>query len=196
MCPVCGALERHRLLWLYLVRRTDVLRRRSTVLHVAPERALSRRLKRYPNLRYVSTDLLDADVTVRADLTRLSFRDDVFDFVLCSHVLEHIVDDVRALGEICRVVRRGGFAIVHVPLELSRQRTFEDPSITAPEDRLRVFGQSDHVRRYGRDFPDRVAAAGFHIRAEPFVNELPPEQIRRFGLRPDLDPYVYVAVKS
>lgn len=196
MCPVCGALERHRLLWLYLVRRTDILRRHSTILHVAPERALSRQLKRYPNLRYVSTDLLDAAVMVRADLTRLSFRDGVFDVVLCSHVLEHIVDDVTALAEIYRVVRRGGFAIVHVPLEPSRQHTFEDPSITVPEDRLRVFGQSDHVRRYGRDFPDRVAAAGFQIRAEPFVNELLPKQIRRYGLRPDLDPYVYVAVKS
>jgi SAM-dependent methyltransferase len=161
LCPGCRSAERHRLLWLYLDRELNITTERLRVLHVAPERGIERRLRSLRHLDYVTTDLMDRTAMVRADLTALPFPDQSFDLVLCNHVLEHIPDDVAAMGEIRRVLRSMGQAVMQHPIDINRAVTFEDWSVTSPEERQRVFFQVDHVRIYGQDFADRLTAAGF-----------------------------------
>ena len=182
LCPRCGAAERHRLLWLYLQREADLARAGIAVLHFAPEAAIARRLETLPNLAYTTADLDPAAAMVAADITNLPFDDESFDLILCSHVLEHVVDDRRAFAEMFRVLRPGGRALLMHPIDYSRD-TYEDPSITTPDERKRAFLQEDHVRIYGRDFPDRVAVAGFEVSLDRYVERIGDREVERFGLR-------------
>ena len=184
-CPRCGSKARHRLLWLYVRHRTNLLTERLTVLHLAPERSLRKTLATLPNLTYVGVDLRPGRAMVRTDVTRLSFRDRSFDAILCSHVLEHVPDDRRAMRELFRVLKPGGWAILQTPTDPQRKTTLEDPSIVRPEDRERVFGHSDHVRIYGRDYKDRLEGAGFVVRLDRYARELEPELVRTYGLKRD-----------
>jgi SAM-dependent methyltransferase len=189
-CPVCGAVERHRLIWLFMRQRTQLFDGRPTAfLHVAPEKLQADRLRRLAGVRYVSVDLMSPRATVRSDLISLAFTDGAFDSVYCSHVLEHIPDDRRALAEIFRVTRPGGWAILQVPVV--GDTTIEDHSVIDPAERERHFGQRDHVRIYGLDFIQRAESAGFNITAERFARSLPPRQARSLGL--DLDETVFFA---
>src|SRR5205085_3135557 len=122
----------------------------------APEWALRQRLRRLEHLRYVTADLCAPDVDLHVDITALSLEDASFDAVICSHVLEHVPDDEVAMRELRRITAPGGWCLVMVPLDLAREHTHEDPSITEPRDRLRVFGQADHVRFYGPDILGRL----------------------------------------
>jgi SAM-dependent methyltransferase len=161
-CPICGSLERHRLVWLFLQRRTDLFNRRpKRFLHFAPEGFLAQRLQQVEGLRYLSADLLSANAMVRMNIGRLPIRDSFFDAVYCSHVLEHVCDDRAAMREVRRVVKNDGWVIFQVPI--SAERTLEDPSVTDPQARLRLFGQEDHVRRYGPDFVVRLGESGFAV---------------------------------
>lgn len=181
-CPVCGARERHRLQWLYLRNRTDLFVRPQRVLHFAPEPSFRGRLSRADNLWYVTTDLSETDVALNTDITALPFPAGTFDVILCNHVLEHVPDDGAALRELFRVLRDGGWAVVQVPMDSNRASTFEDPSVREPSERLRLFGQADHVRVYGRDYIDRVEAAGFRVDSNRFVDELPRGLVEMHGL--------------
>ena len=162
-CPRCGALERHRALWLLLTEhRPDLLAPGHVVLDIAPDASLERRLRAVDGLEYVSGDRDRDDVDVRLDLVALPFASGRFDVVLCSHVLEHVVDDAAAIGELRRVLRPGGTALVLVPLVPGVEKTVEDPAAVTPEQRLRTFGQPDHVRIYAeRDVTGRLRAGGF-----------------------------------
>ena len=133
------------------------------MLHFAPEPSLRRVFEGRENLEYVTTDLEMPDVSMRMDIHDLVFRDGTFDFVICSHVLEHVDDDRAAMREIRRVLRPEGTALIMVPILSPGGRTFEDATITTPEGRERAFGQTDHVRRYGGDFPDRAREAGLEV---------------------------------
>lgn len=163
-CTRCWSLERHRLVWLFL--RTHSLlfsHAPRSMLHFAPEVFFVDRLANLPNLDYITTDLLDENVMVQADITDLPFDDGRFDIVYCSHVLEHVPDDRQAMRECLRVLRPGGQAVFMVPL--TAPATIEDPHVTDPAERLRLFGQSDHVRRYGPDFAERLQEAGYEVTA-------------------------------
>jgi SAM-dependent methyltransferase len=186
-CPRCGALERHRLLWLYLTERTNLLSSKCSLLHFAPERAYARLLKPGPDLRYVTADLDSPLAVDKVDIMDMPYADGSFDAVLCNHVLEHVDDDRLAMREIRRVLRPGGWAILMTPIDGTRATTLEDPAITTRADRHRVFGQSDHVRLYGRDFATRVAEAGFAVRTDRYVEQLDPELVSRCGLRREDD---------
>jgi SAM-dependent methyltransferase len=188
-CPRCRASERHRMLWLYLRDRTNLFSDHLRFLHFAPEISFKRKLSLCANLRYVAVDLSTTGVTVSADAMLLPFRDGKFDAVLCSHVLEHVADDRRAMGEILRVLKPGGWAVLHVPIDSRRETTYEDPSIVEPEERARHFGQSDHVRWYGRDFQERLERAGFVVRREAFASGLGEAVVRRYRLMEDDDIY-------
>jgi SAM-dependent methyltransferase len=188
-CPGCGCLERHRLLWLYLVNRTPLLTSRLRLLHLAPERVIQRRLLALPNLVYVSADLDSRLAAVTLDILALPFPNASFDVILCNHVLEHVPDDTRALSELHRVLRPGGWGIFQVPLDPSRD-TFEDPSVSDPQERTRLFGQEDHVRSYGRDYQSRLEQAGFAVTTDPYVRELPQDEARYFGLMASEDVYL------
>jgi ubiquinone/menaquinone biosynthesis C-methylase UbiE len=104
-----------------------------------------------------------------------------FDAVLCNHVLEHVPDDRKALGEIFRVLKPGGWAILMVPLS-SRAETDEDPTVVDPKERERRFGQDDHVRLYGQDYQARLEAAGFHVTMDHFARSLSDQDLRRYVL--------------
>ena len=166
ICPVCGALDRERLLYLYLARKTDLFLPGAApkrVLHVAPEARLSQVLAAQGHLDYLTADLEPAGVAVRMDVTDIRYPDGHFDVIICNHVLEHVPDDAKAMAELYRTLKPGGWAMLQVPIALALERTHEDPSITAPSAREQAFGQRDHVRLYGRDYRDRLARAGFAV---------------------------------
>lgn len=179
-CPICGSLERHRLAWLFLQRRTDLFDGRpKRLLHFAPEGFLAQRLQQIPGLRYVSADLAPKAM-LRTDIGRLPIRDSYFDAVYCSHVLEHVIDDRAAMREVRRVVKPKGWVIFQVPITV--QRTLEDPSVTEPQERLRLFGQEDHVRRYGLDFVERLRDSGFSVQEIRGVDLVDTRRRQHFAL--------------
>jgi SAM-dependent methyltransferase len=182
-CPRCGSLERHRLLVGFLSRHTDLFTSQLSVLHIAPEYALQRRLRRLENLDYRSADLDSPLAMDSVDLLDMPYPNRSFDVVLCNHVLEHVADDRLALREIRRVLAPGRCAILMSPIDEQLERTLEDPTVTDPSERHRVFGQSDHLRRYGRDFAERLTEEGFAVDAVRYIDRLPPEEIARHGLR-------------
>lgn len=162
-CPVCDSVERHRFTWAFFERSTDLFDGApKRMLHVAPEPAFEKRLRALRNLDYVTSDPQDAHADLAIDIMDIQYPDDSFDVIHCSHVLEHVTDDRRAMRELARVLRPTGWATILVPI--IAERTWEDPDITAPEDRARRYGQWDHVRAYGRDFLERLAAEGFEVR--------------------------------
>ncbi len=162
-CPGCGSLERHRFLWLRLRDEYGLLRRRSRLLHVAPEPCIRGALAGNPGLRYVSVDMFDPAADRAADLTALPFPAGAFDVALCSHVLEHVTDDRAAMAELYRVMAPGGRAAIMVPIDLKRAETFEDPAIDTAAGRNAAFGHPYHVRICGADYPDRLREAGFRV---------------------------------
>jgi len=182
LCPQCNSLARHRLLWMYLKERTNILRDNLQLLHFAPEGFLQEVLSRLPNISYLSADLFLPSAMVKMDITDITLEDKSVDVIICIHVLEHIVDDHKAMTELYRVLRPGGWALLQSPLDLDRDKTFEDPNIVSPEERYRHFGQADHVRWYGLDYKDRLEKAGFVVNVDGFVRELSDEVIQRFGL--------------
>jgi SAM-dependent methyltransferase len=172
---------RHRALVLYL---RDVLRPAEgdrDVLHVGPALCISRWFATLPRVRSVSLDIHPEVADVQADVTDLPFEDNSFDLILCTHVLEHVVDDRSAIAELYRVLRPGGIAVIQVPPS-PLDETFEDFTITSPEERERVFGQYDHVRICGADYPLRLEAAGFGVTQEDYVEGLDLGSRRAFGL--------------
>lgn len=189
VCPRCYSLERHRLLWLYFQNQTNLFSHPLKILHIAPEKWLQTKFKTLSNLDYLSADL-EADWAMqKMDITNILYENNTFDVILCNHVLEHIPDDRKAMAELLRVLKPKGWAILQVPLEPNRETTFEDPTITLPEERERIFGQHDHVRIYGRDYQDRLKQAGFQVKVDSYVKELSQEMIEQYALREDHDIY-------
>jgi SAM-dependent methyltransferase len=187
ICPGCGAHERHRSLCLYLEERTEIGKRPLSLLHFAPEYALSERLRNAPGLEYVTADLVPDTADLELDITRMALTDRSFDAIICSHVLEHVEDDRSAMRELYRVLRPGGWALVLVPLDPDREATYEDPAIATPDQRREAYWQEDHVRLYSLDIADRLRDAGFDVTTEYFADGLPPSAADRFGLiRPDV----------
>lgn len=185
LCPKCESLERHRLLWLYLKNKTNFFTDKLRVLHFAPEYIFQKTFKPMPNLDYISADLLSPLAMVKMDITNISYEDNFFDVILCCHVLEHIIDDHRALTELFRVLKPSGWAILQVPIDLNRDKTFEDANIVTPKERERIFGQKDHVRIYGRDYKQRLEKAGFTVKVDTYVRELTDDMIKKYGLKKD-----------
>ena len=181
-CPRCGALERHRLIWLYLEHRTNLYTDHLRVLHLAPEPVLQRKLRSMPNLDYISADLCSPNVQIKFDICRIPFSDNTFDVILCSHVLKHIPDDRQAMAELFRVMKSAGWGILQVPLDVDREHTFEDENVVSPEEREHMFGQHDHVRVYGRDYYDRLRSVGFTVWLDPYGKELPRDLVEKYVL--------------
>jgi predicted SAM-dependent methyltransferase len=182
LSPSTLSLERHRLLWLYLRDETNFFNERLQVLHFAPEQAFYKRFRKLLNLDYTTTDLNSPLADVKADICDLPFEDDQFDVILCNHVLEHIPEDRRALSELYRVMKPGGWGIFQVPQDLTREHTFSDPGITAPEERRKIFGQYDHVRVYGRDYFDILREAGFRVTAVDYTRHIDPVKVEKYRL--------------
>src|SRR5690606_8083829 len=182
LSPSTLSLERHRLLWLYLKEKTDFFTAPHKVLHFAPEQAFYKRFRNQKNLDYTTTDLNSPLADVKADICDLPFADNSFDFILCNHVLEHIPDDTKAMQELYRILKSGGTAILQIPQDLERSKTFEDDSITDPKERAKIFGQYDHVRVYGRDYFEKLRKIGFEVEEVDYTNQLAPEVIDEYRL--------------
>jgi SAM-dependent methyltransferase len=196
VCPWCGSQVRHRALWLYVERRTDLLaagaaggRDRTRLLHLAPEHVLAERLRAVPGIDYLSADL-DQPAMEHWDLTDVPHPDDSFDAIICSHVLEHVPDDRAAMRELRRILRPDGWAIVQVPIDYERAETLEDPAIQTPTERERAYWQADHMRLYANDFPDRLRSEGLEVTVDSYLRTLSEEEVDRFGLISLEDIYV------
>lgn len=182
LCPGTLSLERHRLLWLYLERKTSFLSQKNKVLHVAPEQVFYQKFKNFSHWDYTTTDLHSPLADIKADLCNLPFADHSFDLILCNHVLEHITEDKLAMKELYRVLKKGGTLIAQVPLDENRKETYENEAITDPKERSRIFGQYDHVRIYGKDYYQRLKDVGFQAEGIPFLNSLNEDEVQRYAL--------------
>ena len=181
LCVHCGALERHRLVWLYFKRKSNLFSGQPLkMLHVAPEAAFEKLLRLQLGSQYLTADLFNPRAMVKMDITDIQYPDDSFDVIYCSHVLEHVPDDKKAMREFLRVLKPNGWAMLLVPIV--GEHTFEDPSITDPAERARVFGQDDHVRNYGRDYVDRLREAGFKVDVVYPEDFLSKEEIVYMGI--------------
>jgi len=182
LSPSTLSLERHRLLWLYLKNETEFFNAPLKLLHFAPEQAFYKRFKKLDNLDYTTTDLNSPLADVKADICNLPFSDNSFDVILCNHVLEHIPDDTKAMQELYRVLKPGGWGIFQIPQDLKREKTFEDNTITDRKERARIFGQYDHVRIYGRDYFDKLRSIGFTVEEVDYTSILPKEAVEKYRL--------------
>lgn len=182
LSPSTLSLERHRLLWLFLKKETDFFTRNLKVLHFAPEQCFLKKFKSLKNLNYTTTDLNSPIADVKADICHLPFQDNTYDVILCNHVLEHIPDDTKAMQELFRVLKPGGWGIFQIPQDLERESTFEDNSITDKKERAKIFGQYDHVRIYGRDYFQKLRTIGFKVDEIDFTSSMNDTEIDRFRL--------------
>jgi len=182
LSPSTLSLERHRLLWLYLKNETDFFSVEKKVLHFAPEQAFYKRFIKMSNLDYLTTDLNSPLADVKADICNLPFKDNEFDIILCNHVLEHIPDDTKAMEELYRILKPGGFGVFQIPQDLNRETTFEDDSITDKKERAKIFGQYDHVRIYGRDYFDKLRSVGFKVEEVDYTARLSEDEIIKYCL--------------
>ena len=182
LSPSTLSLERHRLIWLYLKNDTEFFTKELKVLHMAPEQCFVKLFKKQKNLEYITADLYSPIVDVKADICDLPFENESFDVVFCNHVLEHIEDDKKAMGELFRVLKKGGFGIFQIPQDLNREETYEDFSITTDEERAKHFGQYDHVRIYGRDYFNKLRTVGFIVEEVNYASKISPELVKKYCL--------------
>lgn len=167
-CPRCGAHDRvrHLLLYMHACDLFEWLGNKS-VLHFAPEKRLPYQILSAHAARYVPCDLYPQSPDImRVDMMDIAFESGSFDMVIANHVLEHVGDVRKALGEIFRVLKPRGYAILQTPYSAKLNHTWSDPGIDTPQARLQAYGQDDHVRLFGRDIFDLIVAAGFesHVR--------------------------------
>lgn len=141
--------------------------------------------------KYITADIESPLAKVKLDVHDMPFEDSSYDVAFCNHVMEHVDNDIKAMKEIRRVLRPGGWAIIQIPLfRPLRETTYEDASITNPRDREKAFGQDDHVRLYGLDYADRLRSAGFDVTEDDFVNSFSQEEQNRFAL-PNNEPIFF-----
>lgn len=187
-CVNCQSLERHRALWLYFKNDTNLFSGKLKVLHVAPEKLFYKKLVTLANIEYYAIDKYPDKYdynkkTVEMDLTDLQFNDNEFDVIICNHVLEHVPDDTKAMREMYRVLKPGGWAVINVPVDKNRKETFEDIYINDPKKQLELFGQSDHVRVYGMDYFDRLKTAGFNTEIIDYFSKFSHNESFRYGMQ-------------
>ncbi len=195
VCPRCYSLDRDRLIYLFLQEKTNLFSAKLSVFHVAPEGCIRALLTDLPNISYhAGVKYLEGYYYDRKtnliDITNAPFGDDEFDVIICNHVLEHIPEDRKAMREIYRMLKPGGWAILQVPISKILKETFEDPSIVKPEDRERVFGQFDHVRIYGQDYQSRLENAGFIVKTHNPYRDKWPVDLKKFAINPDENLYI------
>ncbi|MBX4993754.1 SAM-dependent methyltransferase [Rhizobium binae] len=196
-CPNCHSTDRDRLFALFLTPVFQRLNQAQPVrfLDIAPGRALTFWLKSHPHVFYRSCDMHLPEADDKADIHNLPYADESFDFVLCSHVLEHVEDPVRATAEIRRVLKQDSVAILMAPICLSIEHTYENPEVTTPEGRWAHFGQDDHVRLFSRSgFIDVIQRAGLGVQRIPVTDFLTPEVCETYGI--GSNSILYLGVKQ
>ncbi|MFI3293124.1 MAG: methyltransferase domain-containing protein [Rikenellaceae bacterium] len=196
LCPNCLSLERHRLLWLYLRNETTLFEELPTLLHIAPEITYIKRFKRsYTSspAKYITADLESPLATMHFDVQEIPLADNFCEVIICNHIMEHIPDDRKAMRELHRIMKRGGWGVILSPIDYSRAETFEDDSITDPKLRTEIFGQYDHRRIYGLDYAERLRECGFEVEEVDYFGTLTPEQRELYALTNEI---IYIVRKS
>jgi SAM-dependent methyltransferase len=183
-CPRCNSKARHRRWWLFLQQKTNLFIDHIHLFHASPNYCLSRRFSTLPNIDYVGVDHNNhRNICIKMYLPATPILSETFDAIICMHVLEHIQEDRKAIHELYRILKPGGWAGISVPIRLD-QKTYEDPTITSPKERERAFGETVHVRYYGYDLVDRLEEAGFRVKMDP-GKEVDQLSRQKYGLRDD-----------
>ena len=185
LAPDSMSLERHRLMWLFLQQKTNFFTEKLKFLHVAPEFCFINLFKKMENLQYITGDLVSPWADVKMDVHNIPFNDNEFNVVICNHVLEHVKDDKKVMEEFYRVMKKGGWGIFQVPIDKNNKQTIEDPNITDPKDREKLYWQSDHLRLYGLDYSKKLQKVGFKVTESNFINELEQELVNKYALPKD-----------
>lgn len=185
LCPYCDSRERHRAYWLYWKRSALFNGTKMKLLHFAPERAFWDRISNMKFVEYYPVDINPKayGVKEKVDITDIVYEDDMFDVIICNHVLEHISDELKALSELRRVLKKGGVAFLNVPVFEKNRETLESKEYNTPELRLKYYGQSDHMRAYGRDYAGRLENAGFEVEKISANSCYSPKERGKYGLR-------------
>lgn len=183
ICPVCGGGDRERWVKYVLMDKLHIYSEKAKVLHFAPERQIEHVLRRYDSLEYITADIEEGRADRVEDITNISYADNYFDYIICNHVLEHIEEEKRAFAELYRCVKPSGKIFFSVPIcwEID---TFEDDSIVTGGDRLKEYGQEDHVRLYGKDLQNRLEENGFDVVYYKVSENLSQEEIEKMRLIP------------
>lgn len=183
-CPFCYSTDRERLLFIYLKRKTNLFndKEKYKLLHFAPEKNLANIIRSKSNIDYLTADLYMENVMMKVDVSSIPFNDNYFDIIICNHVLEHVQDDLEAMKELYRVLKPNGWGILQVPISYSLDKTFEDPRISSAKDRIKYYGQKDHVRIYGLDYTKRLEKVGFKIKIINPKKEFGDFKIKFLGL--------------
>ncbi len=186
ICPACGSLPRNRRLWQIL--NEEYLKKGITILDFSPSRCLYRKHKKN-NYHYTSTDLSNNFIAdKRYDITNIPVANNSYDLIICYHILEHVIDDKKAMMELLRTLKPNGTCLIQTPFK--EGNIYEDYSITSPVDREKYFGQDDHVRWYSADgLQQRLTNIGFVVEALHFKEQ--PENIYGF----DGDEIVLICTK-
>jgi SAM-dependent methyltransferase len=179
LCPYCLSFERYRLLCRYLRDATDFGSRPTKILDIAPVWCFQEFCRSFDNVEYVSIDLESPMAMRHMDIQNLEFKDDLFDCLICYHVLEHIDDDHKAMSELYRVLKPGGWAIIQVPI--FTERTMERCEFTE-EEAEEILKYDCHLRSYGKDFGERLEAAGFKVEIDDFVKRFNMDELTHYGL--------------
>jgi|TARA_B110001450_G_scaffold88721_1_gene84325 SAM-dependent methyltransferase len=182
LSPSTLSLERHRLLWLYLKNETVLFEKKLKLLHFAPEQAFYKRFKKLRNIQYDTIDINSPLAKIKADICDLPIKENTYDFILCNHVLEHVLDDNKAMSELYRVLKKGGTGIFQVPIDMKREKTFQDDSITDKLERNKIFGQYDHVRVYGKDYFKKLEDTGFKVQQIDYSKKFSDKEILKFSI--------------
>lgn len=184
ICLQCDSLERDRLLWMFLEMETDLFTQTCKLLHVAPERVFFNRFMSIGSIDYFPVDKCPRKYpsgTKRLDLLRHSMPDHFFDVIICNHVFQYIIEDRQAIKSVYDMLKPGGWAILQVPMDWAREVSYEDYTIRSPQERERVYGLSEHVRWYGRDYASRLEEAGFRVKMHDFIDAFSPEERKKYG---------------
>jgi len=181
-CPRCYSKERQRLLWMYL--SAELLTNNDQkVLYFSPLSTLGKKIETAKKTYMISSDLNSPNVTINSDITSLPFLQEQFDIIICSHVLEHVKDELAALNELYRVLNQNGTCIVLIPQNREFSATYENPEIETFAQKEAAFGQGDHVRWYGDDIRERFEPIGFDVSVLDYLNKIDSAIISRFELR-------------
>lgn len=185
LCPNCLSLERHRLLWLYLNNRTNLFKDNLRFLHIAPELCFISKFKKAGNLTYHTADLESPWADIHLNVEEMPLEDESYDVIMANHILEHVENLDKALKEIYRVLKKGGWAILLSPINPERETTYADSSITEPLEREKHFGQKDHLREFGQDYVEVLSMSGLEVKADNYIEELKPEEIKLSAIAQD-----------
>lgn len=169
-CPECYGVDRDRLYALFfqklIFNRGDSLFRNLRLLNIAPSVPLQRYIDiNLGEIQCDSMDLFMDGVDYQADIQDMTqIKDAMYDMWICSHVLEHVQDDRKALKELFRILKPSGIGLLLVPLDLG-QKAIEEAWGLSEEENIARFGQKDHVRKYSKEgFLSRIREAGFYVK--------------------------------